>query len=309
MASCSAVERNEVHEPRRHVAFIKTGSVNGQGQSGQYSQRIIPGHAARHASAAPKFLGVNNERPADVRLHDATSAGCANGAHDRPERTPTRQSLATPTRASPSACTTTAPGASFDASWLWRGEFGGKTFNNTALVYSDEERRETGTQLPRVGAQRPDGISEPAKYSSRWIERPDVRAPAERDRRLHVHLPSRIVSGRTTRVYLSGDNLLLLTPYSGYDPEVIVDGIRHSPPAASITSTYPRARTFTLRRPRSVLIVIEQDFSSLAKRPTYERIFISIVAPGYSGAHCFWRPRCSLSQRLARISRRCRTTR
>ena len=45
------------------------------------------------------------------------------------------------------------------------------------------------------------------------------------------------------RVYVSGDNLLLFTPYTGYDPEVFVDagvgtrGIDYL--------TYPRARTFT----------------------------------------------------------------
>ena len=48
---------------------------------------------------------------------------------------------------------------------------------------------------------------------------------------------------RNTRVYLSGDNLLLFTPYTGYDPEVFV--------ARGLASrgidylTYPRARTFT----------------------------------------------------------------
>ena len=48
----------------------------------------------------------------------------------------------------------------------------------------------------------------------------------------------------STRVYLSGDNLLLFTPYKGYDPEVFV--------AAGLASrgvdyvTYPRPRTVTL---------------------------------------------------------------
>ena len=48
----------------------------------------------------------------------------------------------------------------------------------------------------------------------------------------------------TTRLYVSGDNLFLFTPYSGYDPEVFVDagvatrGIDYL--------SYPKARTFTL---------------------------------------------------------------
>ena len=56
-------------------------------------------------------------------------------------------------------------------------------------------------------------------------------------------LPSSL-GARTTRLYVSGDNLLLFTPYTGYDPEVFV--------AAGIASrgidylTYPRARSFTL---------------------------------------------------------------
>ena len=50
--------------------------------------------------------------------------------------------------------------------------------------------------------------------------------------------------GRDTRLYVSGDNLLLFTPYSGYDPEVHV--------AAGLATrgidylVYPRARTFTV---------------------------------------------------------------
>ena len=50
-------------------------------------------------------------------------------------------------------------------------------------------------------------------------------------------------TARPVRVYASGDNLFLITDYTGYDPEVHTD--------AGIASrgieyvTYPRARTFT----------------------------------------------------------------
>ena len=53
-----------------------------------------------------------------------------------------------------------------------------------------------------------------------------------------------VSEGRATRVYLSGDNVLLFTGYDGYDPEVHTDlglasrGIDYL--------TYPRARPFTL---------------------------------------------------------------
>jgi len=49
--------------------------------------------------------------------------------------------------------------------------------------------------------------------------------------------------GTTARAYLSGDNLLLFTPYSGYDPEVFVDAGLASRGIDYLV--YPRARTFT----------------------------------------------------------------
>jgi iron complex outermembrane receptor protein len=52
--------------------------------------------------------------------------------------------------------------------------------------------------------------------------------------------------GRITsaRVYVSGDNLVLITPYSGYDPEVFTDALIASRGIDYLS--YPRARTFTL---------------------------------------------------------------
>ena len=51
------------------------------------------------------------------------------------------------------------------------------------------------------------------------------------------------VSSKPVRVYVSGDNLLLFTPYSGYDPEVFIDSGLASRGIDYLS--YPRARTFT----------------------------------------------------------------
>jgi len=48
---------------------------------------------------------------------------------------------------------------------------------------------------------------------------------------------------RTTRVYVSGDNLLLLTGYSGYDPDVYTDAGLATRGLDYLS--YPRPRTFT----------------------------------------------------------------
>jgi iron complex outermembrane receptor protein len=57
------------------------------------------------------------------------------------------------------------------------------------------------------------------------------------------NLPGRF-GANATRVYLSGDNLLLLTGYSGSDPEVFVDAGLASRGIDYLA--YPRARTFSL---------------------------------------------------------------
>jgi iron complex outermembrane receptor protein len=58
-----------------------------------------------------------------------------------------------------------------------------------------------------------------------------------------VDLPSRFRSVRSARVYVSGDNLLLMSDYSGYDPEVFVSSGLASRGIDYLT--YPRARIFT----------------------------------------------------------------
>jgi hypothetical protein len=56
-------------------------------------------------------------------------------------------------------------------------------------------------------------------------------------------LPANLTRGRATRLYVSGDNLVLFSNYTGYDPEVFV--------ASGLASrgidylVYPPARRFT----------------------------------------------------------------
>ena len=134
----------------------------------------------------------------------------------------------------------------FDASWLWRGEFGGKVFNNTALVYQTKSDAKQGRNFLAAALSDPDSISEPAKYSSRWIEdRTFVRL-----QNLTVgytfNLPARLMAGQTARVYLSGDNLLLFTGYKGLDPEVYSTNGGDGLAVRGVDYlTYPRARTYT----------------------------------------------------------------
>ena len=234
-----SVERNSVLN-LGDAPFIITGGVSGQGQSGRFSQRLIPGQPLGTFWGA-KFLRVDTKGQ-QVFSCVAKSAGCTNGE----TFAPTGDDEMVIGNANPKFNVGFRSNGSmnkFDASWLWRGEFGREVFNNTALVYSTKGNAKSSRNFLTSALTDPIGINEPAIYSSRWIENGRFVRLQNATVGYTFALPASLGGGRTTRVYLSGDNLLLFTPYSGYDPEVFVD--------AGIATrgidylTYPRARTFT----------------------------------------------------------------
>jgi TonB-linked SusC/RagA family outer membrane protein len=238
----ASAERNKVLDLGERP-FINTGFVSGQGQSGQYSQRLVVGQPIG-TFFAPRFVrvettGANAGR--QLFACSATSVGCTNGLTTNPQDAD-REIIGNANPNFTIGVSNNGTWGSIDASWLWRGEFGGKTFNNTALVYQTKSNATQGRNFLAAALQDADVIDEPAKYSSRWIEdRTFVRL---QNVTLGYSLPTRLTRGRATRLFVSGDNLFLVSDYSGYDPEVFVStglasrGIDYA--------TYPRSRTFTL---------------------------------------------------------------
>ena len=235
-----SVERNKVQNLGEERLFIGTGDVNGQGQSGRLSQRIIPGQPLG-TFWGPQFVTVN---PQGQQLFACarTAADCVNGQ----TLSPTGSDDAIIGNANPSfslGLRSNGNWKKFDASWQWRGEFGRDVFNNTALVYSTKGNALADRNFLVSALTDPIGIREPAIYSSRWIEDGSFVRLQNITAGYTFDLPSRLGGGRNTRVYVSGDNLLLFTPYTGYDPEVFVD--RGLASRGIDYLTYPRARTFT----------------------------------------------------------------
>jgi len=236
----ASFERNEITSLGDTARkFINTGFVSGQGQSNEYSQRIMPGEAIG-SFFAPVFLRVNAAGQ-QVFKCKATSAGCVSGESISPTDSD-REVIGNANPDFSLGLSNRATWGSFDASWLWRGEFGGNVFNNTALVYQTKSNATQGRNFLAAAFDDDDALTEPAKYSSRWIEdRTFVRL---QNVTLGYNVPTRLTRGRPTRVFVSGDNLMLFSGYEGYDPEVFV--------ASGLASrgidylTYPRARTYTI---------------------------------------------------------------
>lgn len=235
------VERGEVTSlgAGRDKVGILTGGVSGQGQSGQFSQKIMVGQPLG-TFFGPRFLKVVNGH--QTFACKAGSVGCVNGVtYDATEADKEIIGHANPDFAL--GLHSNATWNHFDASWLWRGEFGRNVFNNTALVYETKGNAKQGRNFLASTLSQPDSISEPSKFSSRYVENARFVRLQNATIGYTFQLPSRY-GVQSTRIYLSGDNLLLFTPYRGYDPEVFV--------AAGLASrgvdyvTYPRPRTVTL---------------------------------------------------------------
>jgi TonB-linked SusC/RagA family outer membrane protein len=238
-----SVERGEVTSLGEGRTFLPTGTVFGQGLSGINGQRLIPGQPIGTFYGA-KFLRVD---AAGKQVYScvATSAGCTNGE----TFAPTAEDEGIIGNANPSfsmGLHSNGTWNKFDASWNWRGEFGRQVFNNTALVYAQKGNAKQGRNFLASALTDNVDINEAAKYSSRWIENGRFVRLQNATVGYTFTLPSRVGGGRSTRVYLSGDNLLLFTPYTGYDPEVFVSATVDDIGARGIDYlTYPRARTFT----------------------------------------------------------------
>jgi TonB-linked SusC/RagA family outer membrane protein len=231
-------ERNEVTSlGDTSRKFINTGFVSGQGQSNQYSQRIMVGQPIG-TFFGPQFIEVKNGQ--QVFACEAASAGCVGGRTTNPADGDKRVIG----NANPSftvGLRNSGTWNSFDASWLWRAEVGGDVFNNTALVYASKGDAKQGRNFLKSALDMEDAISEPSKFSSRWVEsRTFTRL---QNVTVGYHLPKDVTRGRATRVYLSGDNLVLFSNYTGYDPEVFVSSGLAS--RGIDYTVYPPARRFT----------------------------------------------------------------
>jgi TonB-dependent starch-binding outer membrane protein SusC len=235
-----AVERNEVVDLGGRD-FINTGSVSGEGQSGQVAQRVMPGEPIG-TFFGREFVRVN-EQGAQVFRCDRQDTDCVNNE----TLTPRGEDFRVIGNANPDftlGLRNQLDVGQFSLSFLVRSEVGGHVFNNNALVYGTKTTG--GRNFLRMALDQPDAIGEPAIYSSRWIEdRTFVRLQ-------NVTLgytfdqPPFLAQLQGTRVYVSGDNLFLWSRYSGVDPEVHTNAVISDITVRGIDYlNYPRPRTIT----------------------------------------------------------------
>jgi iron complex outermembrane receptor protein len=263
-----SADRNKVIDLGTTPFYI-TGIMSGQGQSGAPSQRILPGQPLG-TFYGPHYIGVcvSNCGPGpDGITGPAGSAAAADDpkvgqqlfSHYVVDPVTGVKSLSPFATSSPGGndfiilgnanpkytlgFRTSGNIGKFDISMLINSQHGQKVLNETALVYETKSNAKNNKGF--LAAALTDGVGplEPSVFSDRFIEDGSFVRLQNVTVGYTFDLPRFTGTARNTRIYLSGDNLLLGTSYTGYDPEVFTD--------AGLASRgidylhYPRARTIT----------------------------------------------------------------
>jgi TonB-dependent starch-binding outer membrane protein SusC len=231
-----AAERNEVVDLGGRE-FLTTGGVAGEGQSGQVSQRIMPGQPLG-TFFGNRFVGFD-EQGRQMFACERQAADCVNG-RTLQARSEDYEIIGGANPDFTLGFRNNIDFGNLDLSFLLRGEFGRDVFNNTALVFGG--RQLGGRNFLRSAMDEPDPIGAPRIYSSRYVEDGSFVRLQNVTLGYSFAMPG-FAQGQRARLYVSGDNLLLFTGYSGLDPEVHTDSGLASRGLDYLN--YPRARTIT----------------------------------------------------------------
>jgi TonB-linked SusC/RagA family outer membrane protein len=223
--------------------FIITGIMSGQGQSGAPSQRIIPGQPLG-TFYGPQFVGVNST--GQQLFNHYTVAADGTRTLSGTTTSPGGDDLVILGNANPKytlGLRSEGNIGKFDVSILINSQHGQKVLNETALVYATKSNALNNKNFLASALTDGVGPKEASIFSDRFIEDGSFVRLQNVTVGYTFDLPRFTGAAKGTRIYVSGDNLLLGTSYTGYDPEVYTD--------AGLASRgidylhYPRPRTIT----------------------------------------------------------------
>ena len=232
--------------------FINFGGVQGRGQSGTNALRIEEGQPFP-IFYGPEFAGSFDEdgNPEFFDAEDGVTSNLDNAE---------RRNIGSPDPDFTYGFGLNLQAGDFGLKTFFRGEQGREVFNNGALVYGSRSAVLQGRNFIDVDyAFRPEdgeALSAAPRFSSRYIE--DASFLRLDNVTLEYNIPTEFfgsyVSG--VRAYVSADNLFVLTPYSGLDPElntpVSSTTDAQGNPTSAIPSrgvdylNYPRPRTISI---------------------------------------------------------------
>jgi TonB-dependent starch-binding outer membrane protein SusC len=205
-----------------------TGEISGQGLTGAFAQRLAAGQPM-FAFFTREFGGYDAEGNTIYPNGDFQSF---NGTSPNPTVT--------------AGLTNNFKFGNFDASLFFNGVFGNYIYNNTANAYFTKGALNNGRNVTVDVVSTKEGPFNAPDVSSRFLEKGDfVRL---QNLNLGYRVPTKGIKNVTgMRLYVTGQNLMTFTKYSGQDPEVSTNKSINGIPSFGIDYTaYPRAKTWTI---------------------------------------------------------------
>ncbi len=219
--------------------YIITGRIGGAGLSDTQAQIVLPGEPL-YTFFGPKFLGYDEDGAEILSNHPGNSLANSGPLNDgrfilgnaRPDWT--------------LGFTSITQWKKWDFRFNFNWVYGNDILNNTAMEYQRPSNVFTGINLLSGAVDDVNNGMDPGAttaFSDRFIE----DGSFIRLQNVTVGYSFDTAWFRTLRVYLSADNLFVLTDYTGYDPEVNTYAEMRGVSTMGMDYTnYPRARTFTV---------------------------------------------------------------
>ena len=205
---------------------ILTGNLFGQGSSGAFVQKHVDGKPL-NTFFVKEFQGLD-ENGASIHANDNALIDAGN----------------------PNASTILGLTFGVDAGKLsfgmnWNGAYGHMLYNNTAMsvipITNLGNRNVDANLIEPTGSE---STANPITSSTRYLESGNFTKLANATL---AYSFGNISSLKDVRISLTGQNLLVITDYSGFDPEVNTVNLRNGVPSSGIEYIpYPSARTFLL---------------------------------------------------------------
>lgn len=207
--------------------YIVTGNIDGQGLSGAYAQLITNG-VPLFTFNVPNYAGLD-----------------ANGFGIYPQGLDVSSLQGSPNPKITAGLTNNFNYKAWSLSFFLNAATGFYIYNNTANAFFYKGNLVSGRNVTKDVAATNENALNSGEVSTRFLEKGDFLRLSNATLGYTFK-----VSGNTfksLRLSLTGQNLFLITNYSGLDPEVNTDKQRNDVVSKGIDYTsYPRARIFTL---------------------------------------------------------------
>ncbi len=224
---------------KNFAGFIQAGALHGQGLSNAYAQ-VVTNNEPIYSYYMYEWRGYDADGAsiyADASGNDA-SLGLAAKKLVGKQGLP-KMNL---------GFSTNVTYKNFDAAVSFYGAFGHYLYNNTANAYFFKGAFLGGRNVPASVATSAQAQGDPNSPSTKYLEKGDFL-------RMGNLTLGYTFSGasleklkiKSARLFVNGQNLLLFTNYSGFDPEVNTDKSLNGVPSAGIDYlSYPRSKAFAL---------------------------------------------------------------